>query len=568
MRLPNEPFERLNCLRQLVTQLSVSRLDRRAAYSRLRSWYLYGGDGARARYNKIYPSIGTLAAYLYAQQTTRFAVSLGPSPPADAVAQAEAISERLRDVWHDSGADVLTASLVRWSAVYGLAALKFGWKDGALAVHGVDAGSLGVLREDLASLDAQDAILHDFQLGVEAVQRMLVAGGHTPDAATALIASLGPKPPDQGVPDNAVGELVIGLLNPISLGAPTSTGSAGGITNLSAASTQYTPAVDAKVLNLQELWIWDDALADYRIVTLIEKEFVLFDRANFFVPQEHPFVSLVLDPLDDYFWGYSQVDALIPLQAWREKRMNQLDRLMQRQVNPPLVFTGFMGGVQDEKAAAVMRRGGILANSQQPGAKVTELTPTMPPEVFEVIHEIDVMFDETIGLSPTLKGAGDAGVRGGEHAQMLLQSGSGRLLRRALNIEAGLEKAGTLLLKILRRYDPVVLRTDADTKFTLALFPEDAAVKVVSHSSSPLFAGALQQQALQLMELGIIDGESYIEMTDPPMSAVLKQRLKARQAQQKAEVAALLKQLPSDERAGVLVELLGGKKSAARKHAA
>ncbi|MHB8406327.1 MAG: portal protein [Gammaproteobacteria bacterium] len=562
MRLPTEPGARLNCIREVLQKCTVSLTDRQNTYSNLRSWYLYGTDDGRARYNKLYPHIGTLAAYLYAQESTRFGISLGPTAPQDALAEAEAVADRLREVWHDSGGDALTASEVRWSLVYGCALLKFIWQNNEITVFGVDPGSFGVYREELNSLDRQEAVVHLFKMDKAALAAIFIAGGKSVDEAQALVAGFGPKQSeDSGVPQNYVGQLVVGLQNPIQLTAPAAGEIAGGITGIGASDVSYTPNSEAEVLELQELWIWDDETKDYRVVTLIEKDFVLFDRPNIFLKGELPFVPIVPDPLDDYFWGYSQVDALTPLQNWREKRMNQLDRLFQRQVNPPMVFSGFMGGVQDEKAASVMRRGGILANSQTPGAKVEMLYPQMPPEAFGEINQIDEMFSETIGLSQTLQGAAQPGVRSAGHASLLMQSGSGRLIRRALNIEAALERAGSLLLKMLKVHDAEVLRTGLGYRFIAKLFTDDCSVRISSHSSSPLFAGQLEAQALQLMELGIIDGDSYLDMTDPPMSSVLRQRLRDREQKKQQEIAAIAQSMPEPEKASFLATVLTGAKN-------
>ena len=562
MRLPAEPQARLNFIRDVLQKCSVSLTDRQNGYGSLRSWYLYGMDDGRARYNKLYPHIGTLASYLYAQESTRFGISLGPTAPQDSLAEADTVADRLREVWHDSGADGLTASQVRWSLVYGSALLKFIWQNNEITVFGVDPGSFGVYREELNSLDRQEAVVHFFKLDKAALEVILVAGGKTPDEAHALVESFGPKQSEEsGVPQNYVGQLVVGQQNPILLAPPAAGEIAGGIAGIGASATGYTAQSDAEVLELQELWIWDDEGGDYRVITLVEKDFVLFDRPNIFIKGELPFVPIVPDPLDDYFWGYSQVDALTPLQGWREKRMNQLDRLFQRQVNPPMVFSGFLGGVQDEKAAAVMRRGGVLANSQTPGAKVEMLYPQMPPEAFGEINQIDEMFSETIGLSQTLQGGAQPGVRSAGHASLLMQSGSGRLIRRALNIEAALERAGSLLLKMLKVHDAEVLRTGQGYRFIAKLFTDDCSVRISSHSSSPLFAGQLEAQALQLMELGIIDGDSYIEMTDPPMSSVLRQRLRDREQKKQQQIAQISQSMPEPEKANFLATVLAGAKN-------
>lgn len=565
MYLPTNPDDRIKCIRDVLNKCSSTLEDRRTRYGSLRAWYLYGSEVQRARYNKIYPTIGTLSSYVYAQESTRFAVALGPTAPQDALDESEAVADYLRETWHDSSADTKAASGVRWSFCNGMHLLKWIWQNQELTCFGLDAGSFGVYQEEIADIDRQEAMCHFYTLPKDAIIRILEKTGLSTEAAIIKVNELGPKVSDSGVPQNYIGQVVIGQMNPISLTGPTGT-TAGGISNIGGTEFDYTPQSEAEVLDMQELWIWDDEAADYRVVTLIAKDYVLFDRHNIFVHGENPFAPIVPDPLDDYFWGYSQVDSLTPLQAWREKRMNQIDSLWLRQLRPPLVASGFMGGITDEKASAMWKKGGLIANSQTPGAKFEAMYPQMPPETFAEIQAIDSMFDDTVGLTDVNRGIANPGVRGGEHAQQLSQLGSGRLIRRALNIESALERAATLMLKALKQEDKNTIHTAEGASFLLKQFTSDCSIKVASHTSSPLFTNQIQQQAMQLMELGIIDGDSFLEMTDPPMAQVLRQRLKKREEAKQAQIQQVAAGLPGPEKGQFLASLIeGGKKLMGRK---
>lgn len=559
MYLPTDPDSRINLIRDVLGKCTTTLEDRRSRYGSLRSWYLYGAEVMRARYNKIYPTVGTLASYLYAQESTRFAVALGPTAPEDALDESEAVADYLRETWHDSGADTTAASAVRWGICYGAHLLKWIWQNQELTCFGLDSGSFGVYQEEVADIDRQEALCHYYTLPKAAIIRILEKTGMSQQAAIAKANELGPRVSDSGVPQNYIGQVVVGQMNPISLTGPTGT-TAGGITNMGGTEFDYTPSSEAEVLDMQELWIWDDEAADYRVVTLISKDYVLFDRPNMFVHGENPFTAIIPDPLDDYFWGYSQVDALTPLQAWREKRMNQIDSLWVRQIRPPLVASGFMGGITDEKASAMWKKGGLIANSQTPGAKLEAMYPQMPPETFAEIQAIDAMFDDTVGLTDVNRGIANPGVRGGEHAQQLSQLGLGRLIRRALNIEAALERAATLMLKALKQEDKNVVHTQDGAQFLLKQFTSDCSIKVASHTSSPLFTNQIQQQAIQLMELGIIDGDSFLEMTDPPMAQVLRQRLKKRQDAENQKNQQIEAGLPGPEKVSFMAALATGGK--------
>ena len=88
-------------------------------------------------------------------------------------------------------------------------------------------------------------------------------------------------------------------------------------------------------------------------------------------------------------------------------------------------------------------------------------------------------------------------------------------------------------------------------------------VEVAAHSASPLFATRAQQDAAQLMELGIIDKTDFLDLADPPMSEALKMRMKARDKQHQKQVQQAIQQTPENDRWQLFTSLLGlGKKRA------
>ena len=55
-------------------------------------------------------------------------------------------------------------------------------------------------------------------------------------------------------------------------------------------------------------------------------------------------------------------------------------------------------------------------------------------------------------------------------------------------------------------------------------------VKVDAHSNSPIFMEDLRSLAFNLFKAGAIDKESLIDLLDPPMKQLLKERLKGLEA--------------------------------------
>ena len=253
---------------------------------------------------------------------------------------------------------------------------------------------------------------------------------------------------------------------------------------------------------------------------------------SMFLKGELPFVQVCPNPQFDYYWGQSEVQRLIFLQQLRNHRMTEILDLLSKQVNPPKVFTGFMG-ITDEKAFAFNRAGGQVS-SDMPGAKVDALAPAMPKELFEVIHEVDAMFSEASGISSVLSGRGETGVRSAGHASQLARLGSSRAKKRALIVEDSLEKVATLYLKLMQAYDNTHFLDEEGNKFIAEQFTRDFVVKVDAHSNSPIFTEDLRQLAFNLYKAKAIDQESLLDLLEPPMKQLLKDKLKKRQKEAEA----------------------------------
>ena len=162
---------------------------------------------------------------------------------------------------------------------------------------------------------------------------------------------------------------------------------------------RYKARVAEDTVKMYELWVWNDDIQDYQVVTMAEPDIFIYDRpgASVFLRGELPFVQICPNPQFDYYWGQSEVQRLLMLQGLRNTRMTEILDLLSKQVAPPKVFSGFMG-ISDEKAFA-LNRAGTHITSDMPNAKVDSLAPEMPSTLFEVIHEADAMFAEASVVS-------------------------------------------------------------------------------------------------------------------------------------------------------------------------
>jgi hypothetical protein len=92
----------------------------------------------------------------------------------------------------------------------------------------------------------------------------------------------------------------------------------------------------------------------------------------------------------------------------------------------------------------------------------------------------------------------------------------------------------TLYLKLMQQYDRTHFPDVHGNKFIAEQFTKDFMVKVDAHSNSPIFMEDMRQLSFNLFKAGAIDKESLIDLLDPPMKQLLKDKLKKQAAQQKA----------------------------------
>ena len=81
MRIPDNADERESFYLDLIQKCEVTKDTRKADYSVLRAYYLFGSDpeSPPAYFNKIHPHLDQLTSFLYSAETTRFSIQLGAS---------------------------------------------------------------------------------------------------------------------------------------------------------------------------------------------------------------------------------------------------------------------------------------------------------------------------------------------------------------------------------------------------------------------------------------------------------------------------------------------------------
>ena len=519
MRIPSNELLREQFYRDLIEKCMVSLQERKSDYNSLRSWFLFGSgpDESPTIFNKIYPHIDQLTSFLYSAETTRFSINVGAAVPDQEQIKVPRLTLALNDEWLNSNADQVFSSALTWSLVFNSTFIKLVYNNG-IHPYMVEPASIGVLREDTPYTDRQEALVQTYYITKSELYNRLYSHPKRESIVKRITTNVHTKTED--LPEG-VDRLILSQSNPTMYGN----------VNLDLSGmNRYKARVAEETVKMHELWVWNDETEDYQCVTMADPDIFIYDRpgGSMFLKGELPFVQICPNPQFDYYWGQSEVSRLVFLQQLRNNRMTEILDLLSKQVNPPTALTGFTG-ILDEKNFALNRAGGLLA-SDMPNAKAERLAPDMPSSLFEVIHEVDAMFSEASGISSVLQGKGESGVRSSGHASQLARLGSSRAKKRALIVEDSLEKVATLYLKLMQAYDQTHFKDEDGRQFIAEQFTNDYVVKVDAHSNSPIFTEDLRQLAFNLFKAKAIDTESLLDLLEPPMKQLLKDKLKKKEA--------------------------------------
>ena len=546
MKIPADAIERSTLYQELVRQCSATRQNRFNLYNTLRNYYMFGSqDNRGAPYNKIGSTIETLASFIYAPDSTKFSLKLGTLATQDDVHKAVPLASEVTEQWRLSKAHVLLDLGLRWAFAFGCMLMKVQWMKKHVRCYLVEPHQFGVLREDIIDLRDQEAFTHHYTITKSQLLSQLE--GHPKKQEVEKKAGAGPG--ESSVP-GSFGEglnrlLVGGPVTGIAGSLATGTGMIsieGGMGSAGRGPAyDWTPKIEVELIDMCDLYVWDDDIEEYRLVTQCAPGVTIYDRAASDVAHvkgEPPFGVIRCGyNCYDYFWGESFVAKLAWLQDWRSRRIMEVNKILSRQADPPVFFSG-MGGISEEKAATFRAAGGLFSTAV-PNAKAEFLPPTLPPDLFVEINYIDKWFEDQAGLGHILQGQGESGVRSRGQADLMARLGSSRPKDRATAVEESAEAIARLILLSTQEHSEQRFQVAIDGKpltFTAEEFTKDYEVKVDGHSSSPIFMEDIKHTAITLFEARAIDRATLLEMFDPPNLQELKARLvkiEAQEAQQR-----------------------------------
>jgi hypothetical protein len=149
MRIPSDPLQREFFYIDIMQKCMVSLENRKMGYDGLRSYYLFGAgpEESPAQYNKIFPHIDQLSAFMYAADSTRFSINIGASQPTQFHKMVPILTKALYDYWLNSNTDQVFGQAVNWSFCFSSTFIKPIWRNG-IHPYMVEPSVMGVLRED------------------------------------------------------------------------------------------------------------------------------------------------------------------------------------------------------------------------------------------------------------------------------------------------------------------------------------------------------------------------------------------------------------------------------------
>ena len=511
---------------------------------------------APAMFNKTHAALDDLESLLFSPVSLRFAITDPDLPNIVNESKGRVAASRIRKYCRQTDADNLISQAVGISLRKGLGLIKTNVVNKEFSNQLVQPENFGVLHENHCRLDADMEAFAHRMLITPAQFRNLIKG--RPDEADLKERAKSHMQGLTGGMRDASGSamnIVTGGLYPFQAGGAGLPNQSRGIVDwMSQPKANIDPTVESSMLEMDELWVWDDKRGDWATFQIIGDNILLggkYQITSAFsyntqarqtdptLKGNHPFSVFCANPAPDYFWGVSEITRLILLQEAINSRITGINKMLRKQEEPATKFVGSTG-VNQQALSRFNKPGGYWTDSN-PNAKIERDNVQIPEALWHSLHEYERMFDEMMGLPPIAKGQGEQGVRSGAHADTLIRMFSPRFKDRALLVERDVEKFGALMLDLARAHidqkmiawvpkesagfensspegEEALLIPPAKglvaVTFTFADLPDDVSLTVDSHSSSPAFSQDAKELAFNLQRIGAMSPAQLVDHVD------------------------------------------------------
>lgn len=579
---------------EVVAQCLASRDQRIQRGAMYRNLYLTGDAGGDPQiYPRTYSFIDNLSSFLYSPVELKFGIEHYGMSSASERAKGRCAASEMHKYLRRGNVDTEIEDAVTWSLVKGKAIIQTLWGEEGFEPYLIQPEMFGVLREDIDSLDRQEAFVHTAYFTKSRFAEMVANRPDRNDVMKKVQKYIKTERAGNAADaNNKLKQVIIGGINPYQqAGSAKAAKTRGMVDWLGGPSPTLSPEVLQGLIRIDELWIVDDEREDYTTIQLVGDDIILIGEnthrnifADMFDPENkekspkanpnnpltghHPFNEICPNRLTGYFWGRSEICNIALLQECINQRIDGINNILRRQENPPRAFIGGSAPNQNQYNK-LNKAGGYMALSE-PNAKIQTLAPELPSDMWVSLHEYENMFDQMAGFTPTMSGRGEAGVRAQSQAETLVKMASPRFKDRALIVERQVEGIGGKALDMLKAKvaepltawvmpkdenieSSVPLLNELDTppvkgmkpiQFTFHDLGDECRVIVDSHSSSPAFSGETRALMFDLFKLGLAKGETLLQHTQPPGAETMiedlheKEIAAAQFAQQHPEIAA------------------------------
>ncbi len=467
--------------------------------------------------------------------------------------------------------------------VEGIGIIKMLYKRGAFLPTLVPPTEFGVYRENHTKLDPDmEAFVHTTQITQHQFLRLIA--GRPDEVELARKSKKYVKEATGGLNDTrgSAMNIVVGGLYPLQAAGGGVSQTRGIVDWMSSPRPEMSPEVEHSLMDLDELWVWDDEREDWTTFSTIGDDIFLMGRYSLqnalaydtekkmsapHLKGVHPFNTFCPNPVPWYFWGMSEIARLMMLQEAINSRIVGINKMLRKEEEPSTKFIGGTG-VNQLALSRFNKPAGYYVESS-PQAKIERDLVTIPQDIWNSLHEYERMFDDLMGIPPTAKGHGEKGVRSANHAEALVRMFSPRFKDRALLTQRDVESFGGFMLDMSRAHDAKKMcawveksaaGVEGDEEVLKFAVPpaegmvpvlfgfddlsDDLTLTVNSHSSSPAFAQDHKSLVFDLVKIGGMspaDALDELDVTDPEalQMGVTRRDIAKAKAQQAAEQAKL-----------------------------
>jgi hypothetical protein len=541
---------------RVIDQCCASMGARQQLARSIQTWRYTGSDsGSSAIYNQIEPHCDKLASAIFSPADPRYQVEFENDYGAEMMQRGQIAGRYLTREVTQRNLDLVFQEAIEEAVPMGCVLIKH------LQTHGgVDAKTLmpwqfGFYLESEVDIDKQEAICEQTWLLPEELWRRISHRSDAKDLFRRAMSHARRQSPDE-VPPGFLHQVLMAGTPPLiqDQGAAASPGGMISLTGTPAIA-MLSAEVAEGLVEAWQLWVVNDETGDYTTIQMVAPDILIAPRmvrSNLFIPHDHPFTMVRINPQNSYVFGRSELSPLIKLQSLMRDRTEDVKKIMGLQYDRIRLFVG-SDGMNQEKFDQLHEEGWM--SEQNPNAKVQDLTPELPTNAFEEIKMIRQFFDDIAGFDNVMSGKGEEGIRSGNHFQGALRQASPRLRDRAIRAERQYAEFGEKIMWQMAANDGRVHWTQSDdpqgkTDFLLSQLPDDSRVLVDSHSSSPIFEQDHANTAAFLFKAGAIDGEDLIDLLPVPNRDVLKEKLRKREISKKQLIDSLPPELKMEALTG------------------